>query len=491
MKNVLVILFFLTTFINIAKANGQNLTGSKSNNFFWLTKADHSVLLEKQKWKSTSQILDKKTLQILPRIIVQPQEKLQSIDGFGFTLTGGSADLINKLPESEKNNLLKELFSRSNSLDDNFIGISYLRISLGASDLSSEVFSYDDLPAGQENDPDLKRFSLGNDLKNLVPLLKKIININPKIKILASPWSAPAWMKTNKSSIAGNLDSRYYSSYAKYFVKYIKAMEKEGITIDALTVQNEPLNPKNNPSMLMEASEQLDFVKKHLGPLFKNELIKTKIVLWDHNCDNPEYPLSILKDKEAAKYIDGSAFHLYMGTPDALSKVHTAFPTKNLYLTEQWVGGPGHFGADFIWHIKNMIIGSVRNWSKSVLEWNLAADSQYGPHTIGGCSNCLGALTIDLDASGNLKSPIRRNTSYYIIAQASKFIPTGSSRVASESSSSTLSDVAFQNTKGQNILIVLNENKSDQEFIIQFKSKQRTALLPGSSVGTFVWDDTF
>ena len=453
---------------------------------FWLTSGDKCVLLKPQIWEQKEDLSNQPLKKSLNQITINSEEKFQSIDGFGFALTGGSAELIYQLPSKIKKEILDELFLKDTQ-DKKSLGINYLRISIGASDLSSKVFSYDDLEVGQTSDPELKHFSLSQDLNNLIPLLKKIIKINPKIKILASPWSAPSWMKTNKSFVAGKLDPIYYSNYAHYFVKYIKAMKAHGISIEAITIQNEPLNPNNNPSMIMEAKEELTFIKNYLGPLFKKELIKTKIIVWDHNCDLPEYPLTILKDPEAAKYIDGSAFHLYLGMPDALTKVHNAFPSKNVYMTEQWVGGPSDFNVDFIWHVKNMIIGSMRNWSKNVIEWNIAADTNYGPHTQGGCQNCLGALTIEIDSLGQLKSPILRNTSYYVIAHASKFIPPGAIRIASESTLATLSNVAFQTADGTIILIVLNEKNTEQEFQINFKDKIKNAILPARSVGTFTW----
>jgi len=222
-------------------------------------------------------------------------------------------------------------------------------------------------------------------------------------------------MKTNGSSIGGSLKTDCYDVYARYFVKYIQEMQAEGITIHAITPQNEPLHGGNNPSMLMTASEQANFIKNYLGPAFQNAGLTTKIVIYDHNCDRPDYPLDILNDPDARKYVDGSAFHLYAGDISALSQVHYAYPDKNVYFTEQWVGGPSNFAGDLQWHIKNLIIGATANWSKVVLEWNLASDPYYNPHTNGGCTSCEGALTIG--------ATVIRNVSYYIIAHASKFVP--------------------------------------------------------------------
>jgi glucosylceramidase len=436
---------------------------------WWLTKPDKSALLKKQE----TALLFTDVVNQYPSIIVDTTVAYQQMDGFGYTLTGGSAYLINKLSAPVRGALLKELFAT----DSNSIGISYLRVSIGASDLSASVFSYDDIPSGQ-SDPDLEHFSLAPEKTDLIPLLKEILAINPEIKILGSPWSAPVWMKSNKKSIGGSLLPEFYDVYARYFVRYITEMEAEGITIDAITIQNEPLNPDNNPSMKMLATEQRDFIKNNLGPAFQAAGISTKIILYDHNCDHPEYVTSILSDPEAAKYIDGSGFHLYAGDISALSQVHNAFPEKNLYFTEQWVGGPSNFGSDLQWHVQNLIIGASRNWSKNVLEWNLASDPQYKPHTDGGCTKCEGALTIG--------STITRNVSYYIIAHASKFVPAGSVRIAS-TMIANLPNVAFMTPEGRKVLIVLNNSNSFQSFNIEYKSRKTLASLSSGSVATYAW----
>lgn len=435
----------------------------------WLTDPRQSVYFIKQ----TAAMDFSSSTNYNPNIVVDTTQTYQSIDGFGFSLTGGSAYLINHLPESTRTNLLKELFTA----DSTFIGISYLRISIGASDLDASVFSYNDLSPSQ-TDPDLKFFSIEPDMQHLIPVLKSIVALNPNIKIMGSPWSAPVWMKTNQSTIGGSLKPEYYRTYANYFVKYIQAMKAQGITIEAITLQNEPLNPHNNPSMVMTAAEQTEFIKTHLGPAFRTANITTKIITYDHNCDVPSYPLTILNDPDAAKYVDGSAFHLYAGDISALTQVHNAYPNKNVYFTEQWVGGPGNFPEDFKWHIKNLIIGATRNWSKNVLEWNLASDQNYFPHTDGGCTNCMGALTIG--------TAVQRNVSYYIIAHASKFVKTGSVRIASNNISN-LPNVAFKTPEGKKVLIVLNESSSTQKFNIQFNDMIAPTQLSPGAVATYIW----
>jgi len=438
---------------------------------FWLTKRDQTVNLQKQ-----SGILGfGTTVNMYSNIEVDESTVYQTIDGFGYTLTGGSAQVINQLIPSVKQELLQELFgSKSNS-----ISISYLRISIGASDLNPAPFTYNDMPTGQ-TDVNLTNFSLAPDMTDLIPLLKEILIINPSIKLLGSPWSAPVWMKDNNSFIGGSLQSQYYSVYAQYFVKYIQKMKAEGINIDAITPQNEPLHGGNNPSMLMTAAQQADFIKNHLGPAFQSVNISTKIIIYDHNCDRPDYPLSVLNDPAAYPFIDGSAFHLYGGDISALSTVHTAYPNKNVYFTEQYTSSTGDFGGDLKWHLKNVIIGSMRNWSKNALEWNLANNASFGPHTPGGCNTCKGAITV-------LSSDVfTRNVGYYIIAHASKFTPPGSVRIYS-SSVASLNNVAFKTPVGKKVLIVENDGNSNEIFNIKYNGKWVTTSLESGSVGTYIF----
>lgn len=436
----------------------------------WLTTADKSALFARQPMRlafaeaaASGNVID-----------VTEGENYQSIDGFGYCLTGGSATLLHRMDKRSRAKLLRELFAT----DGNNIGVSYLRLSIGASDLDDHVFSYDDLPAGQ-TDPKLEKFSLAPDKAHLIPVLKEILAINPSIKILGSPWSPPTWMKTNGESKGGSLKPEFYDSYAWYFVKYIQGMAQEGIRIDAITVQNEPLHPGNNPSLLMPASEQAAFIKQSLGSAFKEAKLDTKIIIYDHNCDKPEYPLAILADADARQYVDGSAFHMYAGDISALSQVHESYPDKNVYFTEQWIGAPGKFGGDLGWHTRTLIIGATRNWSRTVLEWNLAADPQQQPHTPGGCTECLGALTL----AGNI---VTRNPAYYIIAHASKFVRPGSVRISSNLLPN-LPNVAFKAPDGKRVVVVQNEATTPQSFSIRHQGKAFTTSLPAGAVGTYVW----
>ncbi len=436
----------------------------------WLTTADQSILFQAQ----TNDLRFTDLATDLATITIDTGQNFQVMEGFGFSLTGGSAMLLSRLPDQQRNLLLQELFLP----DGNGIGISFLRLSIGASDLSERCFTYNDRPIG-EADPELVYFDLEAGDLEVLPLLKEILAINSNIRIMATAWSAPTWMKTNQNFVGGKLSSDCYAVYAAYLVKYLKAMRKQGITVHAITPQNEPLNLKNQPSMIMEASEQAEFIKNHLGPaLVAAELTDVELFCWDHNCDIPEYPLAIFADADARRYLTGSAWHLYGGDISTLSEVHQAYPEMKLYFTEQWVGSDGQFGGDLLWHVKNVLIGSIRNWSRVVLEWNLAADPFCCPHTPGGEARCVGALTL-----GN---EIVRNVAYYVIAHAAKFVRPGSVMIDS-GDQTILANVAFLTPEGNIVLIALNDSAESLAFAIEYQGKKVATTLPASAVATYVW----
>lgn len=230
----------------------------------------------------------------------------------------------------------------------------------------------------------------------------------------------------------------------------------------------------------MPASQQAEFIKNHLGPAFQAENFDTKIIIYDHNCDKPEYPISILDDPAAKAYISGSAFHLYAGDIRALSTVHQAHPDKDIYFTEQYTSSTGNFGGDLNWHVKNVIIGSMRNWSKIALEWNLANNATFEPHTEGGCTTCKGAITV------NDSENYAQNVAFYIIGHASKFVPAGSVRISSKNGEN-LHHVAFLSPDGKKVLIVQNDSDKPVIFNIKYKGKWITSGLDAGSVGTYIW----
>ena len=434
-------------------------------------------------------------------IVIDPEQQMQSMDGFGFALTGGSAELLSKMSPAARSTTLKQIFAR----DGNSLGVSYLRVSIGSSDLNSFVFSYDDLAPG-ETDNELKKFDLGQDRKDVVPVLKEILLIAPDIKILGSPWSAPAWMKTNSNVRGGALKEECYPVYALYLAKYVQEMKKEGIAIDAITIQNEPLNSKNTPSMQWMLNQQLVFLRDHLYPAFTKAGLKTKVLLFDHNTDRPDYPLALLSDPVISRFADGSAFHNYGGDMGSMSTVHMSRPDKNVYFTEQMITEkPGSPAIDIAATVKRMLIATTRNWTRNVILWNLAADPRNGPHTDnGGCPICQGAITID-------KDEVSLNLAYYTIAHASKFVRPGSVRIGSTSrgdqtivltddeerpglkrvavieNTQVLPNVAFRTPEGKIVLIVANDTSSVSAFGIQYEGRIANIRLNPGAVGTYIW----
>jgi glucosylceramidase len=488
------------TLVALAALNVTILFSQSERIESWITNRDRSALFENQTEVVT--FSEKNNGYGGSAIVIDDSHQMQTIDGFGFALTGGSAELLMKMSSGERANILKELFA----WDEKNIGVSYIRLSIGASDLNSFVFSYDDLKKG-ETDFELKKFNLAQDYNDVIPVMKEILAINPAVKILGSPWSAPAWMKTNNDVRGGRLNTDCYGVYALYFVKYVQAMKNAGIAIDAITIQNEPVNSRNTPSMTWFENEQADFIKNNLGPAFEKAGIKTKIILFDHNGDRPDYPLSLLNDPEVAKYADGSGFHNYVGDiAAALSLMHNARPDKNLYFTEQMVvERPGSQDINIINPVKNLILKTTQNWSRNVILWNLAADPLNDPHTDnGGCSMCQGAITINGDN-------VSRNIAYYTIAHASKFVRPGSVRIASTNKGDKtvglyedeqrpgvyraiqsenmeiLPNVAFRTPDGRIVLIVVNDTFSENSFRIQWNGGIAGIKLNPGAVGTYVW----
>ena len=314
----------------------------------WVTNADRSMLFQRQSEKITFGNEEGKGLPI----IIDDRQEFQTIDGFGFALTEGSAFHLHHMSDSAREQILKEMFGT----EGNHVGFSYIRLTLGASDLNNFVYSYNDLPDGKK-DLEMKKFDLGHDYDDIIPVMKEILKIVPDIKIMASPWSAPAWMKESKNVRGGALKNECYDAYARYFTKYVQAMAKEGINIDVVTVQNEPLNSRNTPSMPWFWQQQNEFVREHLGPAFKAAGLKTKIVIFDHNCDRPDYPLAILSDPVTSEYVDGSAFHHYRGYMSGMNIVHRARPDKNIYFTEQMLTErPGSETINIASAVKRLIL---------------------------------------------------------------------------------------------------------------------------------------
>ena len=451
----------------------------------WVTRGA-DVLLQPMRPVAFSQALPPDSL---PTIEVDDSRIFQPIEGFGFALTGGSAYLLGRLTARARAALLQELFGPT----DASVGMSCLRLTIGASDLGRKDFSYRQHREGKAH---LAGFNLAAGDPDVVPVLQEILEINPAVKIIASPWSAPPWMKTNDSFIAGSLKPEYYAEYAEYFVQYIEAMHRHGIHVSAVPPQNEPHNPKNEPSMVMTAIEQAAFIKGYLGPALRKRAPGTEILCWDHNCDEPEYPLQVLADAEARAYIGGVAWHLYNGKPEVMSKVRESHPTQKVYFTEQWVSAKDDFMGALRWHTKNIIIGTLRNWSRTALEWNLASDPEYALHTRLGAVGALGGVTIGVatnhhhgGAAGAVaaEATITRNPGYYLMAHSARFIRPGSFRVHS-SEVDPLPNVTCLTPDSRLVMVVMNDTDGARRFRVRHRGACATLELGKGDVATLRWD---
>ncbi|RZL38813.1 MAG: glycosyl hydrolase [Rubrivivax sp.] len=412
-------------------------------------------------------------------IRIDPTRQHQRIAGFGAALTEGSAWLLRHgMSEPQRDALMRELFTRENG----GVGFELTRLTIGASDFSRRHYSLDDMPPGQ-TDSQLANFSLAREREDVIPAVKQALALNPKLQVMASPWSAPGWMKTTDSLVQGQLKPEHYGAFANYLVRYVDGMKAEGVPIFALTLQNEPhFEPPDYPGMRMTPRTRAEVVGQHLGPLLQRRGMKTQILEWDHNWDEPWSPLSMLSDATARKFVSGVAWHCYAGDVSAQSQVAQHFPELDVWFTEcsggEW---KPQWAETLPWLMRNLIIGSTRHGARGVLMWNLALDPQHGPH-LGGCKDCRGVVTIDPKTG-----QVTRNIEYYAFGHASRFVHQGARRVDSTGEAQGLDHVAFTNPDGGTVLIVSNSAAQPRRFTVQAPGRRFGYELPASGVATFVW----
>lgn len=390
------------------------------------------------------------------------QHTFQEMDGFGASFTDSSAYLIHqKLSEEQREELMIRLFHPRDG-----IGLSVIRNPMGASDYARTVYSYNDLPEG-ETDPALARFSIAHDEEDVIPLTRKALEINPALKLFLSPWSAPGWMKTSGSMITGQLKHEYYPVYAEYFVKTIKAYAEYGLPVHAVTPQNEALyEPGHYPGMLMPAEAQADFIKNHLKPAFVSQGIQTKILCYDHNWDEPGYPLTVLE--QAGEEVDGVAWHWYGGEASAQTKVYQAYAGKEVHFTE---GSGGEWIPPFKQAFSNVMrtgIQILRNYSKSFVLWNMALDENNGPTVPGfGRSTCRGIVQVN-QQTGELVYTL----DYYALAHFSAIIRPQAIRIDSSSSHGSIYNVAFRNKDGSIAVVLFNEGEASENIQLKLHNDE-------------------
>ena len=411
-------------------------------------------------------------------IEIDATRRYQRMVGFGAASTDASAWLLRmRMNSAQRTALMKELFGPPPGLQ-----ISFIRLPIGASDFSQTHYSLDDPPHGQP-DPQLRHFSLAPIRETVLPVVREALSLNRSLRVMASPWSAPGWMKSNGSLVKGTLLPQFYGAFADYLVKYVDAMEARGVPIFALTVQNEPhFEPGNYPGMRLDAAARAQLIGEYLGPALARRRHPTSILEWDHNWAWPEEPLQVLSDPPAASYIAGVAWHCYKGHVAAQTPVHLAHSDKDAYLTECSGGGWQHPSDPALLSMtRELIIGATRGWARGVLLWNLALDESAGPH-LGGCTNCRGLVTID-----SRTGEVTRNPEYYVTAHASRFVHPGAQRIESNETDSGLDNVAFRNQDGSVVLIAANSLTSPKAVLVRCREREFRFDMPAQSVVTFVW----
>ncbi len=415
-------------------------------------------------------------------IEVDAAQRFQTMAGFGASITDASAWLIqHKLDPERRQALLQELFGRG----PGGAGFDLTRLSIGASDFSRHHYSLDDRPSGQ-TDPTLAHFSIEPNRAELLPVVKQALVVNPRLQIMASPWSAPGWMKTSGSLIKGSLRPDMHEVFARYLLRYVQAYAAEGVPVFALTLQNEPhFEPNDYPGMRLEAPARAQIIGRHLGPMLEQQRLPVQLIDWDHNWDEPQSPLAVLADPVARRYVAGVGWHCYVDEKYLVNQtlVHDAHPDKDTWFTEcsggEW---KPHWHETLPWMVRTIVIGTTRGWAKGVLMWNLALDENHGPH-LGGCKDCRGVVTID-----SRTGAVTRNLEYYALAHASRFVRPGARRIASTSDVAQLQSVAFHHADdGTRVLVVCNSSDETRRFTVGEGARRFVASLPRNSVATYVW----
>ncbi|MEU4196630.1 discoidin domain-containing protein [Kribbella sp. NPDC026611] len=466
----------------------------------WVTTPDRTELLHQRAPVAFQRGASDRTT-----ITVDPRTTYQTMDGFGASITDSSAAVLYRLSPADRDRTMRSLFDPEQG-----IGVSFLRQPVGSSDFTAatEHYTYDDVPAGQ-TDFGLQHFSIAHDQQQVLPLLRRAKQLNPALKVMATPWSPPAWMKTGDSLVGGRLkdDPKVYDAYARYLVKFVQAYTRAGVPVDYLSIQNEPQNrkPSAYPGTDVPVRQEASVITA-LGPLLQKASPRTQILGYDHNWtthpgdvastppgEDPEtdYPYKLLQSP-AAKWIAGTAYHCYSGDPSKQTDLHKAFPSKGIWFTEcSGSHGPTDtppqiFRGTLTWHARTLMLGTTRNWAKSVVNWNIALDSTGGPH-LGGCDTCTGLVTLQPDGT------VTTDAEYYTIGHLSKFVKPGAVRIGSTSYGTTgwngqLMSAAFRNPDGSTALVVHNENDDPRSFAVALGDKTFNYELPGGSIGTFTWD---
>jgi glucosylceramidase len=409
-------------------------------------------------------------------LTIDPTTKHQKIDGFGGAMTETSAWLLSRLPDDVREAALRSLFDPQTGA-----GLGYVRLPIGASDFALSAYSYDDVPTG-ETDPTLAHFSIAHDDAVIIPILREVLGINPRVKFLASTWSPPAWMKDSGTMYGGTLKREYFAVYAQYLVRAVQAYADRGIFFDTLTVQNEPgYSGTDYPTMKLSAADEATLIGEYVGPAFADAGITTKILAYDHNWDDTTYATTVLSDPTASQYIAGTAWHCYYGDVGAQSVVHDAFPSKSLYFTEcSGQGWTADYAAMLEWNAQR-IYGAVHHFARTAMLWNLAVDPSRGPHT-GGCVDCRGVVTVDLATN-----TVTNNVEYDVLATAAKVAQPGAVRLESPWTVGDVTSLAFVNPDDSRAIVVHNGSAQERIVTVTGAGTTFTVTVPAGSVAGYRW----
>jgi O-glycosyl hydrolase len=440
----------------------------------WLTTPDRSSLLAPQSPVAFSG----DPAPDLPIVDVDDTQQFQVMEGIGASFTDSSAWVMAQVDDATRAQVMSALFDANAG-----IGLSFLRQPMGASDFARFLYTYDDIdPYG--TDYALANFSIDPDRAYILPMLHAALAVNPGLRIMATPWTAPAWMKTtNVLTDGGNLRPDAFGTYAQYFVQFVQAYASEGVPLDSVTVQNEPATAPPYPSMVMTSDDQATFIGQYLGPALAAAGLTTRIFTWDHNWQ-PDYALAVLGDQAANSVVKGAAFHCYLGTPDAMSAVHDAYPTVAMAVTECSDGSRATFAEKLSYDVRTMIIASIRNWASTVTKWNIVLDQNGGPKSYSrSCINCTGLVTVDTGTGS-----VSFNEDFYALGHLSKVVRPGALRIASNTFGlGGIEDVAFLNPDGSVVVLAINSGDNPAGFQVRWHGTTFQYALDAGAVATLQW----
>jgi len=413
-------------------------------------------------------------------IVLDTGATKQEILGFGAALTDASCYLLSQLSDADREAAMHDLFAPGE------MALSVCRTCIGASDYSRTAYTFDE---SSEPDPDLKKFSIDHDKQYILPVLRQARKVNPELFLFSSPWTPPGWMKSNGSMLGGAMRKHSFEPYARYFVRFLDAYKAEGVAIDAITVQNEVDTDQDSrmPACLWGQEYEIEFVKSFLGPAMRKSGSKTRIWVLDHNYNLWGRAIGELSDPDAYEFIDGIAWHGYVGEASAMSRVHEAFPSKGAFWTE---GGPDVNAPDYqtdwaTW--AETFNGVLNNWAKSITAWNVALDEKGNPNI--GPFSCGGVIMIE-----NGSHRMTKSGQYWAFAHFSKHVKRGAKVFATDGIGAVrghagkdgLTHAGFRNLDGSHVVVLVNRGAERKAQLVHGASALDVDL-PADAVLTLEW----